>query len=61
MARNAKLDRLLTLVKALEESAEGLTLDEMAAIFSRLDADLRQLARAGIAEWQPDDEDRADA
>ncbi len=37
------------------------TLDEMAAIFSRLDADLRQLARAGIAEWQPDDEDRADA
>ena len=31
MARNAKLDRLLTLVKALSESAEGLTLDEMAA------------------------------
>lgn len=30
MARNAKLDRLLTLVKALSESAEGLTLDEMA-------------------------------
>ncbi|WP_246204942.1 hypothetical protein [Altericroceibacterium indicum] len=26
----AKLDRLLTLVKALSESAEGLTLDEMA-------------------------------
>jgi len=32
MARNAKLDRLLTLVKALSESAEGLTLDEMAAL-----------------------------
>lgn len=32
MARNAKLDRLLTLVKALGESAEGLTLDEMAAV-----------------------------
>ena len=31
MARNAKLDRLLTLVKVLSESAEGLTLDEMAA------------------------------
>jgi predicted DNA-binding transcriptional regulator YafY len=30
MSRNAKLDRLLTLVKALSESAEGLTLDEMA-------------------------------
>ncbi|MFW5634526.1 MAG: helix-turn-helix transcriptional regulator, partial [Erythrobacter sp.] len=30
MARMAKLDRLLTLVKALSESAEGLTLDEMA-------------------------------
>ena len=30
MARMAKLDRLLTLVKALTESAEGLTLDEMA-------------------------------
>lgn len=30
MARNAKLDRLLTLVKALGESAEGLTLDEIA-------------------------------
>jgi predicted DNA-binding transcriptional regulator YafY len=32
MARNAKLDRLLTLVKALGESAEGLTLDEMAEV-----------------------------
>ena len=32
MARNAKLDRLLTLVKALGESAEGLTLDEMAQV-----------------------------
>ena len=32
MTRNAKLDRLLTLVKALGESAEGLTLDEMAAV-----------------------------
>ncbi|WP_027443690.1 helix-turn-helix transcriptional regulator [Erythrobacter cryptus] len=32
MARNAKLDRLLTLVKALSESAEGLTLDDMAAV-----------------------------
>lgn len=30
MTRMAKLDRLLTLVKALSESAEGLTLDEMA-------------------------------
>ncbi|MCU0946694.1 MAG: WYL domain-containing protein [Porphyrobacter sp.] len=34
MARNAKLDRLLTLVKALGESAEGLTLDEMAEVIS---------------------------
>lgn len=32
MPRNAKLDRLLTLVKALGESAEGLTLDEMAQV-----------------------------
>lgn len=32
MGRNAKLDRLLTLVKALGESAEGLTLDEMAEV-----------------------------
>lgn len=32
MARMAKLDRLLLLVKALGESAEGLTLDEMAEI-----------------------------
>lgn len=32
MARNAKLDRLLTLVKALGESAEGMTLDEMAEV-----------------------------
>ena len=32
MARNAKLDRLLTLVKALGESVEGLTLDEMADV-----------------------------
>mgnify|MGYP005854169797 CR=1 FL=1 len=32
MARNAKLDRLLTLVKVLGESAEGLTLDEMAEL-----------------------------
>lgn len=32
MARNAKLDRLLTLVKALGESPEGLTLDEMAEV-----------------------------
>lgn len=30
MARMAKLDRLLSLVKALSESTEGLTLDEMA-------------------------------
>lgn len=32
MARNAKLDRLLTLLMALGESAEGLTLDEMAEV-----------------------------
>ncbi len=32
MARNAKFDRLLMLVKALSESAEGLTLDEMAEV-----------------------------
>lgn len=32
MARNEKLHRLLTLVHALGESAEGLTLDEMADI-----------------------------
>lgn len=32
MARMAKLDRLLLLVNALGESAEGLTLDEMAEI-----------------------------
>lgn len=30
MTRNAKLDRLLMLVKALSESTDGLTLDEMA-------------------------------
>jgi predicted DNA-binding transcriptional regulator YafY len=30
MTRNAKFDRLLTLVKALNESSEGLTLDDMA-------------------------------
>jgi len=32
MAREAKLDRLLTLVKALGESAEGLTPNEIAAV-----------------------------
>lgn len=42
MARNAKLDRLLTLVKALGESAEGLTLDEMAEV---IDANRRTAER----------------
>ena len=37
------------------------TLDELAAIFARLDAELRQLARAGIADWTPELEDDADA
>ena len=32
MARMAKLDRLITLVNALGDSAEGLTLDEMAEV-----------------------------
>lgn len=32
MSRNAKLDRLLTLLKALGESTEGLTLDQMAEV-----------------------------
>ena len=42
MPRNAKLDRLLTLVKALGESAEGLTLDEMAEV---IDANRRTAER----------------
>jgi predicted DNA-binding transcriptional regulator YafY len=40
--RMAKLDRLLTLVKALGESAEGLTLDEMAQV---IDANRRTAER----------------
>lgn len=42
MVRMAKLDRLLTLVKALSESSEGLTLDEMAEI---IDANRRTAER----------------
>ena len=42
MARMAKLDRLLTLVNALSDSAEGLTLDEMA---ETIEADRRTAER----------------
>ena len=42
MARNEKLHRLLTLVHALSESAEGLTLDEMAEV---IEADRRTAER----------------
>lgn len=42
MARMAKLDRLLSLVKALSESTEGLTLDEMA---QKIGADRRTAER----------------
>lgn len=42
MARMAKLDRLLTLVNALSDSAEGITLDEMA---ETIEADRRTAER----------------
>ena len=36
------------------------TMDELAAIFMRLDAEIRALARAGLEDWQPEQEESSD-
>ena len=57
MARMAKLDRLLTLVNALHDTSDGLTLDEMAIGADRRTAErLRDVIRLHFdLEELPDD------
>ncbi|WP_170001982.1 hypothetical protein [Pseudopontixanthobacter vadosimaris] len=52
MARMARLDRLLRLVNALNDTAEGLTLDEMAEVIARRSGSAQAPILCRERSWQ---------